>query len=324
MKLQEKINEVKMEENNLGWIKIYRKIMKKKWYKKSNYKSVWLHILLSAIHKEKKVFFNGIYIQLKEGQFITGRKKLSNELGIDEYKIERILNFLEKKEHQITQQKTTKNRLILISKWETYQKSAQQNRKKCTTKIEKVHNKTEKSAQQKNSVNCLILEGKAKQSKQSAQQKQKKCTTKMKKVHNKNEKSAHINKKKCLKKERKNILLTENIRKNTFHFFGDFVKITKTEYTKLITKFGKEQTTWMLNKLDNYIGSKGKDPYNNHYRTILSWVVDAYEQKHHTQKKAGDLSDLIPDDAFVDDDYDYSDEDENLVSNDSVESKKEE
>lgn len=122
----------------IGYIKLFRSLSKKGWYKKSDYVHLWIHLLIKATHKEMEQFFNGDNIILSPGQFITGRKSLSEETGIHESKIERILNFFEKNEHQIEQLKTSKNRLITILSWEQYQESEQQieqqlNNKRTTT-----------------------------------------------------------------------------------------------------------------------------------------------------------------------------------------------
>jgi hypothetical protein len=103
-----------------GWIKIHRKILKKGFWKKSNYVHLWLCLLLKVNHEPKEFMWNGKTIIIKEGQLLTGRKQLSQETGISETTVERILDFLEK-ECQIGQQKTTKYRLITIINWKEYQ-----------------------------------------------------------------------------------------------------------------------------------------------------------------------------------------------------------
>lgn len=55
--------------------------------------------------------------------------------------------------------------------------------------------------------------------------------------------------------------------------YGDFVLMTEEEYEKLILKYGEADTRRMVEKLDNYLGSKGTK-YKSHYRAILSWVAD--------------------------------------------------
>ena len=99
--------------------------MKKGLYKRSEYFHLWHHILYRANHKDIEIMFNGKNIKLKAGQFITGRKALSLETGINESKIERILTFFEKNEQQIEQQKSNRNRLITVLLWSRYQQNEQ-------------------------------------------------------------------------------------------------------------------------------------------------------------------------------------------------------
>jgi len=103
-----------------GYIKLYRQIQKKGYYKKSTYIHLWVHLLLNANHKPKEFLWNNKLILIKEGQLLTGRKQLSQETGIPEGTTEDILNLFEN-EQQIRQQKTTKFRLITIVNWQTYQ-----------------------------------------------------------------------------------------------------------------------------------------------------------------------------------------------------------
>jgi hypothetical protein len=63
---------------------------------------------------------DGGIILIKEGQLVTGRKRLSAATGIPESTIEDILKLLEK-EHQIQQQKTNKYRLVTILNWKEHQ-----------------------------------------------------------------------------------------------------------------------------------------------------------------------------------------------------------
>lgn len=51
----------------------------------------------------------------------------------------------------------------------------------------------------------------------------------------------------------------------------DFVELTKEEYKKLITEYGKNNIDNKIKDLNFYIGSKGKK-YKSHYFTILSWL----------------------------------------------------
>lgn len=126
-----------------GYIKLYRSLSNKGWYKKSDYLHLWIHLLLKANHRDNEFFWNGKNINVKSGQFITGRTKLALETGINESKIERILTFFEKSEQQIEQQKSNTSRLITITYWHDYQISEQRFEQRvnndCTTAEQRVN-----------------------------------------------------------------------------------------------------------------------------------------------------------------------------------------
>lgn len=82
---------------------------------------LWVVLLLLANHEDgDRLIWNGKTMELRGGQFITGRKKLAQLCGISESMVERVLKYLET-EQQIEQQKTTKYRLITIQNWSKYQ-----------------------------------------------------------------------------------------------------------------------------------------------------------------------------------------------------------
>ena len=81
---------------------------------------LWNILLLLAQHEKKEFIFADEKWTLETGQFLTGRKKLSELSGVSESQTERILKYLEN-EHQITQLKTNKFRIITIVNWDKYQ-----------------------------------------------------------------------------------------------------------------------------------------------------------------------------------------------------------
>ena len=106
-----------LENGSSGYISIHRSLQNKNWYSEPDYLSLWIHLLLSANHKDK--FIQGI--EIKRGQLKTGRNQLAEITGINSSKIERILTFFEESEQQIEQQKTNKFRIITIKKYDDYQ-----------------------------------------------------------------------------------------------------------------------------------------------------------------------------------------------------------
>jgi hypothetical protein len=81
-----------------------------------------VHLLLTAQHRTTEFIWGGRKVILRVGQLLTGRKALSEETGIPESTVERILTYLES-EQQIEQQKTNKFRVITLRNWQKYQGS---------------------------------------------------------------------------------------------------------------------------------------------------------------------------------------------------------
>ena len=99
-----------------GFIKLHRKILEWGWYDDPNTKIVFLHLLLTANYAESS--YKGI--DLKPGQTVTGRKALSEALGISEQEVRTALNHL-KSTNEITIKSTNKFSVVTIVNWESYQ-----------------------------------------------------------------------------------------------------------------------------------------------------------------------------------------------------------
>ena len=113
------------------WIKLYEKIEHSSFYYDSELVHLWVHLLIKA-QKFKKTFpWNDGEMVLKPGQLLTGRKRLHNETGISESKIQRALKRFQNC-HMIEQQTSNKHRVITILKWEDYQEREQQTNSKRT------------------------------------------------------------------------------------------------------------------------------------------------------------------------------------------------
>ena len=101
---------------NNGWIKLFRNFTKWEWYSDSESVHLFLHLLLKANHKDRK--WRGITI--KRGQLVTSYGNLSNTLNISVQKIRtRLLNMQESGE--LTYQSTSKYSIITICNYDSYQ-----------------------------------------------------------------------------------------------------------------------------------------------------------------------------------------------------------
>lgn len=71
----------------------------------------------------------------------------------------------------------------------------------------------------------------------------------------------------------------KNVKNEKKNKYAEFVSMKETEYRKLVDQFGEERTLQMIEKLDNYKGSKGKK-YKDDYRAILGWPKDEVLKKN--------------------------------------------
>ena len=115
-----------------GYVKTYRALKDWCYFKNSSAVHLLTFIILEANYKPEKREFKGNLVIINSGQLLTGRKYLSEQTGISESSVERWLKkFVLCGE--IEQQKSTKNRIITLLKWEQFQVSEQQADNKRTT-----------------------------------------------------------------------------------------------------------------------------------------------------------------------------------------------
>jgi len=99
-----------------GFIVLHRKMMNWEWYRDVNTRSLFIHLLLMANHKEQK--WHGQTIQ--RGQLITGRKALAEQTGLSEQQIRTCLTRL-KSTSEITINPTNKYTLVTLTNYSLYQ-----------------------------------------------------------------------------------------------------------------------------------------------------------------------------------------------------------
>jgi hypothetical protein len=100
-----------------GYILLHRKMMDKPYFTNSQVVHMWVYMLFKANHKDN-------YFEMKlvkRGSFATSRKRIAEDTGINESKIERILKMLET-EQEIEQQNCGKFRIITVLDWDRFQK----------------------------------------------------------------------------------------------------------------------------------------------------------------------------------------------------------
>lgn len=101
---------------NRNWIKLFTKFSTWEWYKDQNTKSLFIHCLIKANWKDGK--FEGKTIP--RGSFVSGRKKLAQELGMTEQEVRTAQKHLIST-NEITISTTNKYSIITVVNYELYQ-----------------------------------------------------------------------------------------------------------------------------------------------------------------------------------------------------------
>ncbi|MBM9616649.1 hypothetical protein JWJ90_20490 [Desulfobulbus rhabdoformis] len=102
-----------------GWIKMHRSVLDWEWYRDRNTCRLFIHLLLTANHKENE--WHGIKIQ--RGQRVFGREKLAGETGLSVQEIRTALSKL-KSTRDVTISSTGKYSVLTICNYEKYQYGA--------------------------------------------------------------------------------------------------------------------------------------------------------------------------------------------------------
>ncbi len=136
-----------------GWISIYRKI-RESWVwkeKKFDKTHAWIDLLLSASHKDKKIFFDGNLYEIDRGSFITSIRKLCEHWGWSNTKVKKFLNLLQNDE-MITYKSDTKKTIITIVNYNVYQ---DQDDAESDTETSQKHHSNITETSQKHTINNI-------------------------------------------------------------------------------------------------------------------------------------------------------------------------
>jgi hypothetical protein len=105
-----------------GWIKIHRKIYDNPYASDPHWVALWVWMLCRATRTERRARIGKTTktFNLEPGQFISGRKQMAEETGIDESKIRRLLKLM-KNDHQIDQRTSASGSLFTVLNWDEHQ-----------------------------------------------------------------------------------------------------------------------------------------------------------------------------------------------------------
>jgi hypothetical protein len=103
-----------------GYIALHRKTIESNVFQDDGLFKLWCYCLMRATHKERDFLHGGVLIRLRPGQFVTGRKVLTEELNSTEQKVRTRLALLEKMGN-LTIKSTNKYSIITVVNWGYYQ-----------------------------------------------------------------------------------------------------------------------------------------------------------------------------------------------------------
>ena len=120
-----------------GWIKLHRKILDSSVFSNPHLLKMWIWCLTKATHAGYKQLVGLEKVELKPGQFITGRYKGSSELNVNPSTWYKHLKLLESMT-MIELESNNKMTIVSVINWGLYQgnnlEKEQQNNNKITTK----------------------------------------------------------------------------------------------------------------------------------------------------------------------------------------------
>lgn len=115
---------------NNGFITLHRKILDWQWYSDANVSRVFLHVLLSATHKDSK-WKN---ISVKRGEFITSYDSIAVKLGLTSRQVRSAIIKLKKSGECVTR-RSGLSFVVSIVKYDDYQSNKIENVTRIDTKM---------------------------------------------------------------------------------------------------------------------------------------------------------------------------------------------
>jgi hypothetical protein len=113
-----------MSKDFRGFVALHRKLLDDPIFKNQNTLQVFIYCLLKATHKDYTVNVGDQFVELKPGEFVSGRKVMMQDLNMGEQTVRTTVKNLKKLEF-LTIKSTNKYSIFTISKWNDYQQTNQ-------------------------------------------------------------------------------------------------------------------------------------------------------------------------------------------------------
>lgn len=130
-----------------GYVKLYRKIKNTSVWCDSDKLKLWIYCITEATHESRTILVGNQKIELKRGQFTTGRYKLEDDFNkgvkpkkrVDGSTLFRWLKLFEEC-GMLHIKSTNKYSIVTVVNWDKYQIDEQQTNNKCTSVEQQLNN----------------------------------------------------------------------------------------------------------------------------------------------------------------------------------------
>ncbi len=145
---------------NLGWIKLYRKLLHSPIFSSEKGLKVWVWCLLKASHGGYEQYVGRTLVRLQPGQFVFGRKVAAGELRMKQSTVWDWISQL-KSDSYIDIKPQSKYSVISVKNWSEYQGNDSKSDNKATTDQQQTDtNKNDKNVKNNIYSSRKCLEGK--------------------------------------------------------------------------------------------------------------------------------------------------------------------
>ena len=248
----------------MGFIRIDRDIEHHWVYQDPEYFKVWFEILLRARYAADptKVLVGGQFVTVEYGQFIYGRTSWSQRLKVSEQRLRTIFKKLQDDQMIELIKSSPKLTIYAVKNYAKFnhQNNQQTNQQESLVAVGESGIGNQQNNQQTNHLSTSYqpstnhLPTTKEESKESKERKEGK-----KKINGRKKASA-----------------LDHLKNN----YAEFVRLTPEQHEKLISEHGEHAVKEMIEILNSYKASNGKE-YESDYHTMIGrgWVLDRYRKE---------------------------------------------
>lgn len=249
-----------------GWFKLYREIREHWIYRDAEHLKVWIEMLSLARHSSEPTtdMIEGQLVEINYAEFIFGRKRWSDRLGISEQRLRTLLKKMIDDDMIEIVKTFSKFTLYRVKNYHEFNQQINQQPNQQVNQ----HSNQQEPAPLQAEMELGNQQDNHDNNHHDNQQRNQQITSKQ----------PADNQQVTTKEELKNVKNEKKERKDKKIKYADDVSMTEKEYQTLVQEHGEERTKRMIEILDNYKVANGKR-YKSDYRAILNWVVSRLAQE---------------------------------------------